>query len=179
MTTTILAMIALAAPLVPAVRPEFQAQTDYSQALKVALTDKKPMVVLIGKGDSFAKMMTDANLTTEAKKLLTEKCVCLTVDVSTEAGKTLAGQFQMTDGGLVISNAGGSHQTYRQTGLVTATELSRHTTMYANTIGIPTTTVTAGTPTYIPATYPPSTFAPSGNYILPSSFSAPRCTSYG
>jgi hypothetical protein len=190
-TTTILAVIALAAPLVPAARPEFQAQTDYSQALKVASTEKKPIVVLIGKGDSFAKMMTDANLTTDAKKLLTEKCVCLTVDVNTEAGKTLAGQFQMTDGGLVISSAGGSHQAYRQTGSVTATDLSKHTTTFANASGVPATTVTAGTPaatqtyipstyvpsTYVPSTYVPSTFSPQVNYYLPRS-AAPNSTGF-
>src|SRR5262245_12660640 len=72
MTTTILAALALAGSLAPAAKPEFQAQTDYGQAMKVAATEKKPMAVLIGKGDIFAKMMADSNLTAEAKKLLAE-----------------------------------------------------------------------------------------------------------
>jgi hypothetical protein len=155
--------------------------------MKVATTEKKPMAVLIGKGDSFAKIMADPKLTAEAKKLLAEKYVCLTVDVSTEAGKSLAGQFQMSDGGLVISSVGGSHQALRHSGTVTAKEISQYAPTYANA-SLPSTTVTAGVssstpsyapPSYIPATYAPSQFAPSSNYIIPSSFGAPRCTSYG
>src|SRR5947209_3373721 len=72
MTTTILAVIALTGSLAPAAKPEFQAQTDYGQALKQAADEKKPMAVLIGKGDTFAKLLTDAGLSAEAKKLLTE-----------------------------------------------------------------------------------------------------------
>jgi hypothetical protein len=189
MTTAILAVIALSGPLASAAKPEFRAQTDYGQAMKVATGEKKPMAVLIGKGDVFAKMMADPKLTAEAKKLLAEKYVCLTIDVSTDAGKTLAGQFQMSDGGLVISSAGGSHQALRHSGTVSAMELSQYAPTYAGVSGLPSTTVTAGfpastssyvAPSFVPATYAPSSFAPSsGNYIIPSSFGAPRCTSYG
>jgi hypothetical protein len=175
MTTAILAMIALAGPLAPAAKPEFQAQTDYSQALKVAATEKKPMVVLIGKGDSFAKMMTDSNMTTEAKKLLAEKYVCLTVDVNTEAGKSLAGQFQMTDGGLVISSAGGSHQALRHPGAVTANELSKHTATYVSVAAVPATTVGAGVPvqaTYYtyPYTYSSCPGGNCGSTVIPAGY---------
>ena len=110
MTTTILAVIALTGSLVPAAKPEFQAQTDYGRALKKAADEKKPMAVLIGKGDTFAKLMTDSGLSAEAKKLLTEKYVCVSVNVDTEAGKTLAGQFQLTDGLVISKLAGGTHQ---------------------------------------------------------------------
>src|SRR5690606_21044729 len=70
MTTTILVVIALTGSMAPGARPEFQAQTDYGQALLKAANEKKPMAVLIGKGDVFAKMMTDSALTAEAKKIL-------------------------------------------------------------------------------------------------------------
>src|SRR6478752_1179137 len=130
MTTLLMAVIALSGPLAPAAKPEFSAQTDYGQAMKVAVSEKKPMAVLIGKGDQFAKLMADKQLTAEAKKLLTEQYVCVTIDVTTEAGKSLAGQFQMTDG-LVISSAGGTHQAFRQSGAVTATDLSKQAATYA------------------------------------------------
>src|SRR5262245_41290351 len=144
MTTTILAVIALTGSMAPAAKPEFQAQTDYGQALKQAATEKKPMAVLIGKGDVFAKLMADSSMSADAKKILSEKYVCVSVNVDTEAGKTLAGQFQLTDG-LVISSAGGTHQAYRQAGTVSAAELAKQTATYADAAGVPASTVTVGT----------------------------------
>lgn len=154
MITTILAVVALNGSLVPAAKPEFQAQTDYGQALKQAADQNKPMAVLIGKGDAFGKLMTDSALTAEAKKTLAEKYVCVTVDVGTTRGAELAGQFQLTDG-LVISSAGGTHQALRQNGPVSASNLATHAVAYAAVSGTPVTTVTAGaTPTYVtPAGY--------------------------
>ena len=166
MITTILAAIALSGSLAPAAKPEFAAQTDYGQAMKLAADGKKPMAVLIGKGDTFAKLMADAGLTAEAKKVLTEKFVCVTVDVTTDGGKALAGQFQLTDG-LVISSAGGSHQALRQSGTVTAADLAKHTVAYANVSAAPATTVTAGAPVvtstsgYTPAAVYPAGYAPT------------------
>lgn len=192
MTTTILAVIALSGSLVPAAKSDFQAQTDYGHALKVAATEKKPMAVLIGKGDAFTKLLADKGLTEEAKKLLSEKYVCVAVNTDTTAGKDLAGQFGLADGGLVISSTGGTYQALRQSGAVTASELSRHVATYANGSEAPATTTTAGAEAVAPApTYAPSppvtpsyrpTFAPaSGNFFQPPAFgaSAPGCTSFG
>lgn len=165
MMTTILAAFALSGSLAPAAKPEFTAQTDYGQALKLAADGKKPMAVLIGKGDGFAKLMADAGLTAEAKKVLSEKFVCVTVDVTTDAGKALAGQFQLTDG-LVISSAGGALQALRQSGTVSAADLAKHTVAYANA-GTPATTVTAGEPVvtstsgYTPAAVSPAGYTPT------------------
>ncbi len=145
MTTTFLTVIALAGSLVPTA-PGFQAHTDYSYAMKRAVTENKPVVVLIAKGPAFATLMNDANLTAEAKKLLTEKCVCVSVNLETEAGRELASQFQMPNGGLVISSCGGSYQALRQAGTVTASDLSKHTLTYATATGMPATTVTVGAP---------------------------------
>ncbi len=145
MTTTILAVVALSGSLVPGGKPEFQAQTDYGQALKRAADEKKPMVVLIGKGDTFAKLLADTGLSADAKKLLSEKFVCVTVDVTTANGSELAGQFQLTDG-LIISSAGGTHQALRHAGSVSAADLAKHATTYATATGVPATTVTTGTP---------------------------------
>jgi hypothetical protein len=183
MTTTILAVIALTGSLATAANPEVQVQTDYGQALKKAADEKKPMAVLIGKGDTFAKLMTDSGLSAEAKKLLTEKYVCVSVNVDTEAGKTLAGQFQLTDG-LVISNAGGTYQALRQSGAVTASDLVKHTASYASASGVPTTTVTVGAPvvtstSYYSPVYPGSITTggcPGGNCsgtIVPAGYAFP------
>jgi hypothetical protein len=195
MTTTILAVIALTGSMAPGAKPEFQAQTDYGQALKLAASEKKPMAVLIAKGDAFAKLMTDGGLSAEAKKVLAEKYVCVSVNVETESGKALAGQFQLTDG-LVISSAGGTHQAFRQSGTVSAADLAKQTATYANVTATPSTTVTAGTPVYVaPATYAAPTYyypshstCPGGNcpnagYVYPSTYgsSCPngRCPNAG
>jgi hypothetical protein len=156
MTTTILAVIALTGSLVPAAKPEFHAQTDYGRALKQAADERKPMAVLIGKGDTFAQL-TESGLSAEARKLLADKYVCVSVDVGTDAGKALAGQFQLTDG-LVISSAGGTYQALRQSGTVSASDLSKHAAAYAGATGVPATTVTVGvaapyTSNYAPASY--------------------------
>jgi hypothetical protein len=198
MTTTILAALALSGVLAPTAKPEFQAQTDYGQALKRAAEEKKPMAVLIGKGDQFAKLMSDAGLSADAKKLLNDKYVCVNVDVTTNSGKKLADEFQLTDG-LVISSAGGNYQALRQPGKVTATDLAKQATAYANVASTPATTVTAGVPAATAAPtviygscpggtcgtiYPAAGFAPSysscpggncgtvypaGGYVFPSS----------
>jgi hypothetical protein len=157
MTATILAVIALTGGLAPAAKTEFRAETDYGRALKQAADEKKPMAVLIGKGDGFAKLMADTGLSAEAKKLLAEKYVCVSVNVETATGKALAGEFRLADG-LVISSAGGSYQALRQSGAVTAPELAKHTAAYANETGAPATTVTVGAPATTAASYYPPVY---------------------
>ncbi|MBY0457426.1 MAG: thioredoxin family protein, partial [Gemmataceae bacterium] len=126
MTTTILAAVALIGSLAPGAKPAFRAQTDYAQAMKQAAAEGKPMAVLIGAGDSFAKLLTDPALPESAAKLLQDRFVCVAVDVNTPTGADLAKQFQLTDG-LVISSAGGAHQALRQSGTVSVADLAKHT----------------------------------------------------
>ena len=179
MIATLMAIVALSGSLAPAAKPEFQAQTDYGHALRKAADEKKPIAVLIGKGDGFAKLMTDAGLSADAKKLLAEKYVCLSVNVETAAGKALADQFQLTDG-LVISSAGGTHQAFRQSGTVSPTELGKQVATYASVASTPTTTVTVGTAapvTIYPAsyTYPAAPVSPPV-YTYPYSAGRPTFT---
>lgn len=126
MTTTILAAFALTGVLTPVAAPAPSVQTDYARALKLAATEQKPMAVLIGTGDSFAKLLSDASLTAETKKAIGEKFVCVSVNIDTPAGKELAEQFQMNSG-LVISTTGGAYQSVRQAGTVSATDFAKHT----------------------------------------------------
>lgn len=153
MTTTILAAIALSGLLAPVAKPELQPQTDYASALKLAASEGKPMAVLIGTGNPFAKVMGESAITDEAATLLRDKFVCVAVDTSTAKGAELANQFQLTDG-LVISSTGGTYQALRQPGTVSAGDLAKHLSTYANATEKPNTTVTVGAPavsTVIPA----------------------------
>ncbi|MDY3551275.1 thioredoxin family protein [Gemmata sp. JC717] len=145
MTTTILAAIALSGVLAPAAKPEFQAHTDYASALKRAASEGKPMAVLIGTGNPFAKVLNDAAMTDETAKLLRDKFVCVAVDTGTSKGAELASQFQLTDG-LVISSTGGTYQALRQPGAVSAGDLANHLSTYASAPNTPNTTVTVGAP---------------------------------
>ena len=200
MTTTILAAVALAGSLMSA-KPEFQAGTDYSKAVKQAAAEGKPIAVMIGHGDGFAKVMADSKLPPTTAKLLRDKFVCLTVNVDTPTGAQLASQFELTDG-LVISSAGGAHQALRQAGTVSVTDLTKHVTNYstvsrtlATTVSVGEAPVVSSTPyTVYPAGYTPTypgtviqsgytypsrsySYPATGSYTLPSGSSCPngRC----
>ena len=184
MTTVIMAAIALSGSLAPAMKPAFEAQTDYGRAMKVAAAEGKPMAVLIGHGNTFAKLMSDASLPPATAQLLRDKYVCVSVDVDTAKGMELARQFQLADG-LVISSAGGTYQALRQPGAVSQTDLTKYAAAYADAAATPTTTVTAGAPVvtstsgYTPAapyTVYPAGFAPSSGGFAPGGYSVP---SYG
>lgn len=169
MTTMILAAIALSGALSPAANPEFRPHTDYASALKLAASEGKPMAVLIGTGNPFAKVMGESAMTDETAKLLRDKFVCVAVDTGTAKGAELASQFQLTDG-LVISSTGGAYQALRQSGAVTAGDLAKHAAAYANAPSTPATTVTAGAPV-ISVAVPAITSAPYTVY--PAGYSAP------
>jgi hypothetical protein len=178
MTTTMLAAFALAGALSPAATPEPMVQTDYARALKVAAAEQKPVAVLIGNGNSFAKLLGDASLSAETKKAIGEKFVCVSVDVTTVAGKELAGQFQMTDG-LVISTAGGAYQSVRQAGAVSAADFAKHTgTMVsaaAPVAAAPTVVCANGTCSLVSSAAPVATCA--GGTCSLSSGSVSSCAS--
>ena len=185
MMTTILAAFALSGAMGSKAKLDFAAQTDYGQALRQAAAEGKPMAVLIGTGNRFAKLMNDANLPAETTNLLRDKFVCVSVDVNTATGAKLAGEFQLSDG-LVISSAGGTYQALRQEGAVSATDLAKQATAYA-TAGTPATTVTAGTPYtsgYTPAVTAPAYPVYGGcangrcGVVAPAGYVAPSYPSY-
>jgi hypothetical protein len=182
MTTTMLAAFALAGAFAPAATPEPNVQTDYARALKVAAAEQKPVAVLIGAGDSFAKLMRDANLSAETKKALGDKFVCVSVDVNTPAGKELAAEFQMADG-LVISTAGGAYQSVRHAGAVTATDLAKHTgtltsaPVATSAASAPAVVCANGTCSLVSSSFGATANCASGNCSLSGGTSVGTCAS--
>lgn len=149
MITTTLAVIALAGGLGAGNVPSPNWQKDYSKALAVASSESKPIAVFISSGAATpARMVVDGRIPANAAQLLSEKYVCVFVDTDTESGKTLAGQFELTEG-LVISGPGGQVQALRHNGAVAGAELAGKLTQFAST-GQPTTTVNTGLSTYQP-----------------------------
>jgi hypothetical protein len=66
--------------------------TDYGAARERVTAVGKPMAVFVASGqEGWTKVVRDGGLSPEARKLLTEKFVCLYVNTDTTAGRTLAG----------------------------------------------------------------------------------------
>jgi len=119
----------LGAAPVPAVTPTFA--PTYGKALALAQEQKKPVAVFIGQGsEGFAKLVTDGGLTADAAQALKTEFVCLYVDSTTEAGKDLAGSFQMTEG-VVISDRTGGLQALRHEGAISPVVLTSYATTYS------------------------------------------------
>ena len=115
----------LAAAPVPTFAPT------YGKALALAQEQKKPVAVFIGQGtEGFAKLVTDGGLTADAAQSLKAEFICLYVDSTTEAGKDLAGSFQMTEG-VVISDRAGTLQALRHEGAISPVVLTSYATTYS------------------------------------------------
>jgi hypothetical protein len=143
MITTTLAVLALAGGLSTGNVPSPSWHKDYAQAMALASSEHKPMVVFISHGTATpGKMLADGTIPTEAAKLLRDSYVCVYLDTETAAGKELAGRFELPEG-LVISGPGGSVQALRHNGSVSGIDLTGKLSQYATTTQ-PTTTVTSG-----------------------------------
>jgi hypothetical protein len=109
--------------------PEFA--PTYAKALNRASVEQKPVAVFIGHGnEGFQKLITDGTLSADVTKSLKSDYVCVYVDATTEAGKELAGSFQMSEG-LVISDKSGQLQALRHEGTLPAAALTQYTSAYA------------------------------------------------
>lgn len=151
MVTTTFAAVVLGATLSPAaLTPDWR--TDYRQAIVAAVAEQKPVAVFIGHG-------TARPLPPEAATLLAKSYVCVTVDVDTPAGKTLADKFGLAEG-LVISNKGGDLQALRHAGPVPAADLTGYLAKFSDASRVVTTTEKVGAEAAPAAVVPASYAAP-------------------
>ena len=116
---------------------------DYSEAQKQCVAERKPMAVILGKGDQgYVQLIRDGGLSKEASDLLSTHYVCVFIDTATPKGKKLAEAFEMESGsGIVISDRTGAYQRYRYEGVLTNEDLARRLKIY--TISSKTTTRTS------------------------------------
>jgi hypothetical protein len=117
-------------------------KTDYTQALQIATTEQKPVVVFIGKGETGYAKLVGGSIPSDAGQLLAQNYVCVYVNTDTAAGQKLAGQFEINKG-LIISGKGGSVQALRYTGAVSPLELTGYLSKYKAASAV-ATTETAG-----------------------------------
>jgi hypothetical protein len=163
--TTLTAAALVLAPGASNAIPTWKA--DYAQALTTAAAQQKPVAVFIGKGDTGAAgVVADGQLSAQAGALLNASFVCVYVNTDTPEGKTLSGQFGVTQG-LVISTKGGTLQALRHNGPVTGTDLTTYLSKYSSPTVAVTTTEQGGivtTSAYTPAVgYPAMGGCPGGN----------------
>jgi hypothetical protein len=130
---------------------------DYAAARERVNAVGRPMAVFVGSGqDGWTKVVKDGAVSAEVRKLLADKFVCLYVDTDTRAGKTLAGAFQVSAKGLVISDRAGTSQAYSLSGDLTGPELARTLEKYADREVQSTETVVRSAPVVVqpaPVTY--------------------------
>jgi len=108
-------------------------QIDYAAARARAAVVGKPMAVFVGSGqDGWGSVVRDGSMDRAVNRLLAEKFVCLYVDTTTAAGRSLAGAFEVAGRGLVISDRKGTSQAYSLSGDLTKAELVRALEKYAD-----------------------------------------------
>jgi len=144
--------------------------TDYGAARERVTAVGKPMAVFVASGqEGWTKVVRDGGLSPEARKLLTEKFVCLYVNTDTTAGRTLAGALVLANKGLVISDRTGTSQAYSLSGDLTGTELVQTLEKYADRDVSSTETVVREAPATVrpavtyqvqPVYYAPQQYAP-------------------
>ena len=171
MMTTTFAAVALSAVLSSGAVVVPAWQTDYSKAVASAAAEHKPIAVFIGKGDSGYSKLVGGEIPTEAGQLLAKSYVCIYVDTDTAAGKSLAGQFDISKG-LVISCKGGDVQALRHSGAVTPSNLTGYLAKYSDAKTI-ATTETASETVLVPA----GSSCANGNCASSASMSLPTMSS--
>jgi hypothetical protein len=131
---TMMAVVALATSVSTSnISPNPTWLDDYATAQQRVALVHKPMVVFVGNGpEGWRNVVRDGGLTPTVSKLLADKFVCLYVDTSTAAGRTLAGSFEVAHKGLVISDKAGTTQAYSLSGDLSGSELVRTLEKYAD-----------------------------------------------
>jgi hypothetical protein len=162
MVTTTLAAVALSGFLAPGASNALPTwQSDYGKAMTAAAAQQKPLVVVVGKGETgYAKVVTDGQIPAEAAQLLAANFVCVYVDAETSEGKDLAGRLGVFQG-LVISSKGGAVQALRHTGPVTPAALTGYLTKYGDPNRSVVTTELGGVVPISATVTPVTTYAPA------------------
>lgn len=161
MCTTILLIALSGFPALANVEEAPSWLTDYSEARKQGLSEKKPLAVFVSSGKNGWKTVArDGELGKDIDKTLADSYVCVYVDSATDSGKRLASALGLGAGkGIVISDSSGSLMAFYHEGDLANRDLARYLSRFAD----PQRTVEA-TETNPPAVrqsyYPPVQAAP-------------------
>jgi hypothetical protein len=164
---TSVAFMALWGALAPQIsRLTLTPQTDYREAKAMALLEKKPLAVFVGKGENAWKAVIKDGPDAEARTLLTQRFVLVYIDQATEYGQTMAASLNLTgQSGMVISGRGGEYMAYRHEGTISAADLTHMLSLYGAADHVVKTTETNVAPR-----------APA--YVAPAAYSNPYASPY-
>src|SRR6266404_4802898 len=135
-------------------------QKDYATALQRGKESGKPLAVFVGKGaNGWQSMAKEGKIDSKTTEVLSQKYVCLYVDLSDEAGKRVAESFELhSTPGLVISSPGGELQAYRHEGELQPTDLQQNLVRFSDPNRAVVTT--EGGAVERVSLYPPNYYAP-------------------
>lgn len=122
----------------------------YSLARMQSLSVNKPVAVFIGSGErGWEEISQDGKFPADVWKLLSAEYVCVYVDMTRDAGKELAGAFEINEGpGLVVSNRQGTVQAFRHEGSLSHEDLERYLKRFADPNLVVQNTETTAQPRY-------------------------------
>jgi len=146
--------------------------TDYGQARKQGVTEKKPVAIFVGTGqDGWQKLVRGGAVAPDQKEMLATNYVCVYADLATEEGKRLARTLDVnTKQGLVISDHSGQVMALHYEGDLEGKALTGYLQKFSDSQRTvaktetnpalenrsyygPTTTAPAAQPAYRPVTY--------------------------
>ena len=86
----------------------------YSHAQNLGVNQKKPLFVVVGSGpNGWTKVIRDGAPSQEVTQILSQRYVCVYIDVSNPTGRALAESFGITgQSGLIISDRTGESQAF-------------------------------------------------------------------
>lgn len=118
-------------------------QTDYRQARQQAAAEQKPLVVVIGSGETGWQKLAREGFAANIKQLLNEQYRCVYINAATEEGQQLARAFEMSSGlGIIISDRSGVLQAFRHEGDLRNEALTAYLQRFADPQLVVQTTVT-------------------------------------
>jgi hypothetical protein len=142
---------------------------DYSSARQVVQSERKPLAVFLGRGENgYEKVCRDGSLSKTAQDALRNSYVSVYVDTTSSAGKRLAAAFGITKpAGLVISDRGGAKQAFHHDGALTASDLKRALTRFADPNVVVSHTETVSPQTSGASSVPNAVAPARPSYYLP------------
>lgn len=160
MCTSILLVALTGFPALANVEEALTWRTDYSEARKVGLSEKKPLAVFVSSGkNGWKSVARDGELGKDIEKTLADSYVCVYVDAGTESGKRLATTLGIDGRGIVISNAAGDLMAFHHVGDMANRDLARYLTRFADPERVVQATET-NPPAVRQSFYPPAQPAP-------------------
>jgi hypothetical protein len=107
---------------------------EYGEARQQGRRLERPLAVFIGSGkQGWDQISKEGRLPEDARRVLTEKYVCVYVNTEDKRGQELASAFEIPDGpAIVISTVSGQYQAFRHEGQLEDQALTRHLSRYAD-----------------------------------------------